>query len=271
VGFDGKSPTKSNTKIYLTFYLIVFVSHLHGSNYHEIPTMKQPLIFSVLLLSLLAWSPVFSADFQKSLNAYKKGDFATALREWKPLADKGDATAQSNLGFMYDTGQGVPQNYKTAFKWYKLAAEQGVSNAQYKLGQMYYQGQGVPQDNKTAVKWWKLAAEQGIANAQYKLGQMYYQGQGVPQNYKTAFKWYKLAAEHGVSNAQHKLGQMYGFGRGVLKDNVYAYMWWDIAASQGDRDARKNRDFVEKKMSPTQFESAQNLSSECVKKNYKEC
>ena len=64
---------------------------------------------------------------------------------------------------------------------------------------------------------------------------------------------------------------MYGFGRGVTKDNAYAYMWWDIAASQGDRDARKNRDFVEKKMSPSQFESAQNLSSECVKKNYKGC
>ena len=166
---------------------------------HEIPTMKQLLIFPVLLLSLLVWNPVFSADSKRGLDAYKKGDYATALREWKPLAEKGDASAQSNLGFMYDNGQGVPQDYKTAFKWYKLAAEQGVANAHYKLGQMY------------------------------------------------------------------------GFGRGVLKDNVFAYMWWNIAASQGNREAKKNRDIVEKKMSPTQFESAQNLSSECVKKNYKGC
>ena len=197
--------------------------------------MKQPLIFPVLLLALLIGKPAFSADSKKGLDAYKKGDYATSLREWKSLAEKGDATAQSNLGFMYDNGQGVPQDYKTAIKWYKLAAKQGIANAQYKLGQIYYQGQGAPQD------------------------------------YKAAFKWYKLAAEQGVANAHYKLGQMYGFGRGVLKDNIFAYMWWDIAASQGDREAKKNRYIVEKKMSPTQFKSAQNLSSECVEKNYKEC
>ena len=126
-------------------------------------------------------------------------------------------------------------------------------------------------DARTEYSNCRRAAEKGAAASQSKLAVMYSKGSGVTRNYKTAFKWHKLAAEQGVVNAQYKLGQMYGFGRGVLKDNVYAYMWWDIAASRGDRDARKNRDIVEKKMSPTQFESAQNLSSECVKKNYKEC
>jgi TPR repeat protein len=51
-----------------------------------------------------------SADLQKGLTAYKSGDYATALREWTPLAKQGDAHAQNNLGLMYKNGQGVPQD-----------------------------------------------------------------------------------------------------------------------------------------------------------------
>ena len=71
-----------------------------------------------------------SADFQRGLTAHKSGDYAIALREWKPLAKQGDAAAQFNLGVMYEKGQGVPQDDKTAVKWYRLAAEQGFARAQ---------------------------------------------------------------------------------------------------------------------------------------------
>ena len=66
-----------------------------------------------------------SADFQKGLGAAQSGDFATALREWRHLAEQGDADAQYYLGLMYMVGQGVPRDYKTGFKWYTLSAEQG--------------------------------------------------------------------------------------------------------------------------------------------------
>ncbi len=66
----------------------------------------------------------WSADFQKGLAAAKSGDFATALREWKPLAEQGNADAQSLLGAMYAEGNGVPRDYKAAVKWYRLAAKQ---------------------------------------------------------------------------------------------------------------------------------------------------
>ena len=85
------------------------------------------LTVAVLLGSAgMSWS----ADFQKGFDAYLSGDFATALREWEPLAEQGDADAQYTLGVMYDNGDGVPQNYKTALKWYTLAAEQGYARAQ---------------------------------------------------------------------------------------------------------------------------------------------
>ena len=102
----------------------------------------------------------WSADFQKGLDAAKRGDYAIALREWKPLAEQGNATAQYNLGVLYRDGHGVPQDYKTAVKWTRLSAEQGDADAQYNLGSMYRKGQGVLQDYKAARKWYRLSAEQ---------------------------------------------------------------------------------------------------------------
>ena len=93
-----------------------------------------------------------SADYQKGLDAANSGDFATALREWKPLAEQGHAVAQYNLGLMYRYGDGVSQNNKTATKWFRVAAEQGYADAQYSLGLTYRYGEGVPRDDTTAVK-----------------------------------------------------------------------------------------------------------------------
>ena len=105
-----------------------------------------------------------SADFQKGLTAAHSGDFATALREWIPLAEQGDAGAQNNLGQMYRRGQGVPQDYKTAVKWYRLAAEQGDAYAQGNLGMMYAFGDGVLKDYVYAHMWGNIAAKNGNKN-----------------------------------------------------------------------------------------------------------
>jgi len=197
--------------------------------------MNRLLILPVLLLTLLVGTPAFSADFQKGLTAAKSGDYATALREWTPLAKQGNASAQYNLGVIYGNGQGVPQDYKTAVKWYRLAAEQGDADAQYDLGVMY--------DN----------------------------GQGVPQDYKTAVKWYSLAAKQGNAFAQGNLGVMYGLGKGVIQDIVYAHMWGNLGASNGNENGGKLRDFVAKRMTPSQLETAQKLARECIRKKYKGC
>ena len=159
----------------------------------QTPRMNRLLILPVLLLillvgtpasstdfqTLLVGTPAFSADFQKGLTAYDSEDYATALREWTPLAKQGDAPAQYNLGLMYQKGLGVPQDYKTAVKWYRLSADQGYADAQNNLGVMYRDGKGVPQDDKTAVKWYRLSAEQGNSYAQGTLEAMYAFGTGL--------------------------------------------------------------------------------------------
>ena len=125
-------------------------------------------LFPVLMVCILLLENAgvsHSADFQRGVEAYNKSDYVTALREWLPLAEQGDADVQYSLGVMHDLGQGVRQNYMAAVKWYKLAAEQGQPNAQAALGQMHQNGEGVPKDPIRAHMWFHIAATAGVKYA----------------------------------------------------------------------------------------------------------
>ena len=197
--------------------------------------MRTLIIIQVLLFSLSLSISSYAADYNKGVIAAQSGDWATALKEWKPLAEEGNANAQFNLGLMYERGYGVPQDYKESVYWYRLAVEQGYEVAQYNLGLMYEKGKGVPQDDKEAVRLYRLAAEQGYADA------------------------------------QGNLGVMYAFGNGIIKDYVYAHMWGNIASMNGNELGALLRDDFAEKMTSSQIEEAQRLARECVKKNYKGC
>jgi TPR repeat protein len=87
--------------------------------------MRAFLRASLVGLALLLAAPAVGQDFQKGWAAAQRGNYATALREWRPLAEQGDAGAQYNLGGMYMCGQGVPQGHM----WFNLAAVQGNETA----------------------------------------------------------------------------------------------------------------------------------------------
>ena len=123
--------------------------------------MKTLLLATIILN--LGYTTLADPDYDRGFIAYEAGDYATALREWRPLAEQGDAQAQHNLASMYNKGEGVSADDTEAVKWYLLAAEQGVSSAQYNLGNAYRNGEGVNQDYSEAKKWYLLAAEQGHA------------------------------------------------------------------------------------------------------------
>jgi len=78
-----------------------------------------------LLLSILFAGSALAGPFEDASDAYEREDYATAVRLLRPLAERGDAAAQFQLGVMYDNGIGVRQNHAEAAKWYRLAAEQG--------------------------------------------------------------------------------------------------------------------------------------------------
>ncbi len=124
--------------------------------------MKNITIYlSVLLLFLfVGLSPVY-AGMNEGVAAYKRGDYKTAFKELKPVAEQGDSLAQFNLGLMYYNGRGVTKDHTEAIKWYKKAAKQGRAEAQFNLGLRYIEGQGVPRDYVKAYMWQDIAAAQG--------------------------------------------------------------------------------------------------------------
>ena len=103
-----------------------------------------------------------AADFSVGVNAYQRGDYTTALQIFRQFADQGDASAQNNLGLMYDKGQGVAQDYAAAVMWFRKAADQGYAIAQAFLGLVYHFGNGVTWDYVQAYMWYNLAAAKGI-------------------------------------------------------------------------------------------------------------
>jgi TPR repeat protein len=87
-----------------------------------------------------------------------------------------------------------------AVKWFRRAAEQQYASAQNQLGMMYEKGRGVPQDFVKAADWYRKAAERGYGGAQNNLAIAYALGQGVPKDLIEAYKWFALAATHGDNN-----------------------------------------------------------------------
>ena len=124
--------------------------------------MNKLLIALVIASAIGATDVVWAQDFEKATKAYDSGDYATARKIFKVLAEQGNARAQYSLGLMSYEGRGASQDYKEAAKWFRKAAMQGVTRAQYNLAGMYDKGHGVVQDYKEAAKWKSKAAENSL-------------------------------------------------------------------------------------------------------------
>ena len=161
--------------------------------------------------------------------------------------------------YSYSGWEGIHGKWPDAeeARFIRKAAEEGDVHAQFRLALMYDSGQGVQQDYVETVKWLRKAAEQDFVKAQYNLGGMYNSGQGVSQDHAEAVKWYRKAAERGFASAQKNLGAQYGLGQGVPQNNVEAFIWSSIAAMSGDEGAINNRDFAASKLSSEDLDAAQ--------------
>jgi TPR repeat protein len=164
------------------------------------------------LMALATAQAAALADGAAGLAAYDRGDYATALKEFTPLAEQGVPTAQAALGAMYMDGQGVARNIPEAMKWLGLAADQGMAAAQLRLGTLYLLGDGVAPDAAKAAQWFKAAADKGMAKAQVNLAAMHYQGVGVARDLKASYLYAALAAKQGDQEA---IGMV-----GILKEQM---------------------------------------------------
>jgi TPR repeat protein len=202
-------------------------------------------------------------------------------------ADRGDATAQTELGLFYLNG--VPPDYNSAAIWFLKAASQGYAEAQWNLGMLYMNGQGVPKNDILATNWLRLAAEQRWPDAQTNpelvsapgqsrarvnpeelkwylraveignagVGKGFVKGQGMRHDYREAFKWLLWAATRGNAEAQYAVGVLYARGQGTRPDFVEAHKWYNLAAAQGHAVAARARDGLNHRMTAEQIDTAQ--------------
>ena len=119
-------------------------------------------------LMLIGSCPV-SADWYEADIAERIGDYSTAFREYKALADDGEIVAFHNLGVMYYNGYGVHRNYEKAIQCFLKAAEQGIAGSQNNLGYIYAHGHGVHQNYVTSKMWFNIANLNGEKTANKNL------------------------------------------------------------------------------------------------------
>jgi TPR repeat protein len=122
--------------------------------------MLKGVCLGAALAGLVALSPSRAEDYNAGLLAAEAGDYAAAVSQWRPLADKGDAKAQFNLALLYHTGLGVGFDEAKAVAWYKRAADNGYGKAQEFLSAAYREGWfGLPRDARQADYWDRRLAQ----------------------------------------------------------------------------------------------------------------
>jgi hypothetical protein len=182
----------------------------------------------------------------------------------RTLAQKGDAAAQTELGYALFSGDSVERDTGEAIEWWRRAAEQEDTMAQVALGMCYQMGHGVPRDYSVATQLYHRAAAQGSPIAHYGLGVCYDEGKGVRVDHQEAVKHYLYAAERDHPLAQANLGISYYRGEGVEKNVVEAYAWLSLASTKGEK-AQLQLEFLQQNLSQEEVRSGKKRAKELAK------
>jgi len=167
--------------------------------------MRYSYLTSLIFSATLAAS-VSAQSVKTGIDAWQRSDYATAVAVWRPLAEKGDADAQFNLGQAYRLGRGVSINLAAAQTWFERAAEKGHLDAQTTLGLMLFQN-----GNRTGgLRWIKLAAEKSEPRAMLVYGTALFNGDGVQQDATLGYAYVARAAAQGLGAARDTLAQLDG-------------------------------------------------------------
>ena len=163
------------------------------------------------------------------------------LERIRTHAARGQVWAYYHLGRRYETGDGVPRNYKLAYDWFRKAANKGHLPSFHRLGWLYEEGHGVKKSNRLARESYGTAAEAGYALSQLCYAMMYLRGtNGATKDVPKGLRLLRLAAEQGYHQAQASLGICYDKGIGVERSAKSAITWGLKAAKQNNPDAQHN-------------------------------
>jgi clan AA aspartic protease (TIGR02281 family) len=163
-------------------------------------------------------------------------DRAAEIERLKPVAEKGEAAAQFQLGLLYAETREMSE----AARYYRLAAEQDHHEAQARLAWLTCAGQGVAKNTPECLRLYRLAAEAGVPSAQANLAGHYLTGDGVSINHGEAVRLAKLAADKGDGTGQLMLAICYETGAGVSRDRTEALRLYRLSAAQGNGAAQRS-------------------------------
>jgi uncharacterized protein len=166
--------------------------------------MRLKLLASGLTIVLAMVGTSARADVKTGVDAWSRGDYPSAIKEWRPLAINGDADAQFNLGQAYKLGRGVPVDFKLAESWYRKAADQSHFQAEDNLGLILFQNG----DRPKAMPYIEKSANRGEPRAQYVLATALFNGDLAKKNWVRAYALMTRASASGLSQASASLAQM---------------------------------------------------------------
>ena len=170
-------------------------------------------------------------------DAFGRGDYAAAARDWNTAATQGNGAAMYNLGVMALTGKGAPKSPEAAAKWFKASAEAGHSGGMVNWGLCRLNGFGTAKDETAGFDWIQKAANKGSASAMGMLAEAYLRGRGVGQDPRQAAGWLQKAVDAGDGPSIAQLADLYDRGQGVARDPKRSFTLYQRAATSGDTDA----------------------------------
>jgi TPR repeat protein len=227
---------------------------------------------------LSCWAlPTQAGPYEIGKAADSHGDYAVALKHWRPAAEQGQADAQNGLAVLYYYGHGVPEDWVEAEKWFRRSAAQGFAKAQGNLALMISDGR-IKGSDAEAFHLAGLAAEQGNVYGQYVLGYYYYRGKNTVEiDYPRAFAALSLASAQGYAPAQADLGELYAYGLGTPENHARAYAWFKTARAQSRSDSAEAfalevqlKSLVERS-TVEEINAGQLLAERCIQSKYQDC
>lgn len=156
-------------------------------------------------------------------------------------AEAGQPEPQYQLGRLYESGAGVPQDDSLAAAWFRKAAQQDHLDAEFFLASLYLSGRGVPRDSTEAARRFRLAAERGHSWSQFWMTPSLFRtwkSTGDSTAVAEALRWLRAACDQGLPAAEFSLGSMYRTGDGITEDSAQAVRWLTAAADHQSRDAQ---------------------------------
>lgn len=168
--------------------------------------MSRIALIAGSALGLALAAPLLAQDSQvkAGIDAWTRGDFASAVQIWQPIADRGDADARFNLGQAYRLGRGVDRDLARAQSLFRAAAAAGHLEAQAVLGLMLFNDG----NREEALGYLKQAAERGEPRALLVYGTALYNGDDVARDPVRAYAFVSRAAAQGLAPAKTTLAEM---------------------------------------------------------------